>query len=79
MKQHINNSVRGAALSLGVDANLLYELLPYLRDGVSLAAENERLRKAGEKMADIVWNIRTPEAHEALHDWNAAKEGRDAK
>ena len=38
-----------------------------------------RLEKAGEKMADIVWHIRTPEAHEALHDWNVAKEGRDAK
>ena len=38
-----------------------------------------RLENAGEKMADIVWHIRTPEAHEALHDWLAAKEGRDAK
>ena len=38
-----------------------------------------RLERAGEKMADIVWHIRTPEAHEALHDWNVAKEGRDAK
>ena len=38
-----------------------------------------RLENAGEKMADIVWHIRTPEAHEALHDWLAAKKGRDAK
>ena len=44
-------------------------------DYAALAAENERLREAGEKMADIVWHIRTPEAHAALYDWNAAKEG----
>ena len=41
-----------------------------------LAAENERLRKAGDAMRDCVDSDTFPNIIAA---WNAAKEGRDAK
>ena len=53
----------------------------YYSDYAALAAENERLRKAGDELEDDLFlrmnlNARLPSSIAA---WNAAKEGRDAK
>ena len=42
-----------------------------------LTAENERLRKAGDRMAKLLSCAGSPPSEVA--DWLAAKEGRDAK
>ena len=39
----------------------------------------ERLRKAGDAMADDLRDCQADEDNKLLVDWNAAKEGRDAK
>ena len=44
-----------------------------------LAAENERLRKAGDAMADEWRCCQMDDGNKLLVDWNAAKEERDAK
>ena len=45
----------------------------------ALAAENERLRKAGDAMADDLRSCQADEDDALLVAWNAAKEGSDAK
>ena len=46
----------------------------------ALAAENERLRKAGDAMADWFWpTAGGGKPVSVVRAWNAAKEGRDAK
>ena len=46
----------------------------------ALAAENERLRKAGDSMYHTAQQDGTGLwLHKSFQDWNAAKEGRDAK
>ena len=50
-------------------------------DYAALAAENERLRKAGDKVMDLFYHDGDEGClyHEAYKHWAAAKEGRDAK
>lgn len=48
-------------------------------DYAALAADNERLRKAGDAMAYIMEYEKDNEFDGFVDAWNAAKEGRDAK
>lgn len=66
-------------------AMLCHEYGPYvlIEDYVKLKTENERLRKAGDAMADQLeffqqrWNHDEPT--DEARNWDAVKEGRDAK
>lgn len=55
---------------------LTADLGVYMAERERLAAENERLREAGDAMADCVDSDTFPNTIAA---WRAAKEGRDAK
>ncbi len=50
-------------------------------DYAAIAAENERLRKAGDAFGEALKENPTSlyHIHECVKAWNAAKEGRDAK
>ena len=50
-------------------------------DYAALAAENERLRKAGDELANLIWweDPVYSDIMKVTQGWKAAKEGRDAK
>lgn len=58
-------------------ATLVADLGVYKAERERLAAENERLRKAGDAMAKLLSCAGSPPSEVA--DWLAAKEKRDAK
>lgn len=63
--------------AIPVEAKLVERIAEYQAENTRLKAEVERLRKAGDVMADYIMVVPgTPMAHVYLIDWNAAKEGK---
>ena len=61
------------------NANLKAIQWETLKERNNAEAENERLRKAGDDLANEIQHPQARDYHPLVADWLAAKEGRDAK
>ena len=83
--EHINNSITGAALSIGVDPVILNDSLHILRCGIKMSevisdnskllADKARLTKAGDAMHEYLkqYDGTTNGEMPVRADWTAAK------